>query len=253
MLKKIILFFFIVSFISLTFSQDIVSRPKLTFSVAGPLDLPVVQLTETIYSTVFDKLGYDFVYEVYPPARGVIEINAGRVDGTSGRFKEEFSNINKKYPNIMFGSEPILEINIVVVILEENKKDFNWDEILNSEYNIGYSRGYKIIEDNLLNINDTKRIIIADKEEQLFRLLVTKRIKVMIILEDVAISMLNQPEFKNSNIIIGNILHTTGLYPGMNISHKELLNKFDAKLVEMKISGEFQDIFANFKPSSSED
>jgi hypothetical protein len=61
------------------------TRRAIFLSTPFPRIAPSHAIYQSLYTEIFGRMGYDFQIAYYPDVRGLIETNANRTDGSTGR------------------------------------------------------------------------------------------------------------------------------------------------------------------------
>jgi hypothetical protein len=147
---------FIVCFVSGIFytgdaeSGEMASRgDELVFrlSINRPEGTPLYKRAALIYTEVFRRLNIKLLLEYHPLERSSIEVNEGRADGESARIHA----YGKSFHNLIRVDETVFPMKVVAYKRDPSMPDLSgWESLRNSDYLVGYPRGMKACENNLL-------------------------------------------------------------------------------------------------------
>lgn len=220
---------------------------KLTFA-ATPTDTIVlgitapalqssqVQIAKKIFSHIFEELDYELKIEVLPSIRLAKQTESGAIDGELIRM----SDYGDTHPHLTRVDEPIFEFSVAAY---SNNSDLNvasWEDL--KGLNVGYRRGVKVVENELIIFNKDNLVQFTDIPYAL-KILSLNRLDAYIGIEFLTDELLiNQPESIVSNIFkISNLKKESAhLFLGNRISY--LAPIVSAALKKMKLSGRYHDI-----------
>jgi len=179
----------------------------------------------------FRRIGCELNIVLLPYDRSLKMVEAGLVDGDLIRT----SSIEAQYPDLIRVSEPILEIDLVVVSYAQIDLSAGWNALSNKS--IGYLLGAKVIEDNL---PDTAVLTGVKTAKQLLDLLTKKRVDYAVMSRS-----FSQPFLGDNNtglVASEQSLVTVQNFVYLNETHAALALRLAEALRGMKKDGVFQRI-----------
>ncbi len=123
-------------------------------------------LTET-----FRRLDVPLEIRRMPSERALQEANSGRVDGEFGRIAQ----IGDLYRDLRIVPEPLSDWHFSAFVRAGSAEPRSFEDLRN--FHVGYIRGWKIYEDS---VTDARSVTIAASEEQLFSILLARRVDVIL-------------------------------------------------------------------------
>lgn len=123
---------------------------------------------DRVAAEAFRRVGAKLQLVKLPAERGLINANAGIIDGDLNRIRE----IGAQYPNLIRVPEKIFDANFSAYSKDRSIRS-SWSDI--RQRAVGYIRGWKIFEQQLA---DAPNVTTAENAEQLFNLLALDRIEV---------------------------------------------------------------------------
>lgn len=201
-----------------------------------------------LYTEAFQRLGYDFRLIAMPPARALIESNAGNVDGETSRIHD--LNKENRYPNLIRVEEPIAEMSLTVYSIESLPRVNSWQDFGQVHLPTCYIRGEKIAEYGVRERIDATYCREAENTLQAIRLLTANRIKTVITLPKLFEPVIVQQEFKNANIRAIGQLGSIEFFPYLHKKHRDLVVELAVVLRQMKADGTFDRIMESAKAAA---
>jgi polar amino acid transport system substrate-binding protein len=124
---------------------------------------------DIIVSEAFRRAGLNLKLVKLPAERALMNANSGIEDGDLSRI----AGLEKSYPNLVRVPEKILDMHFVAFTRNPKPAEASWVAL--DPYPVGYIKGWKIFEQNLLA---TTQSLTADDPGQLFAMLDKNRIDV---------------------------------------------------------------------------
>ena len=180
---------------------------------------------------VFSKLNIDAKVIRLPSSRSVINANKGIDDGVIARTK----GFEKKFKNLIRVPVPILRFKFVAYSLDKKIDVKNWDSL--KPYSVGFIRGWRIYEKNVV---ETKKLTRVQNAEQLFKLLLNKRAD-LILFEYYRGSWWNKHLNAQAHLI-GSPIVEKDMFIYMHKKHATLVPKITKVLTELIKDGGYQRI-----------
>lgn len=129
---------------------------------------------ESVVVEAFERLGLEARVMIVPPARALINANAGTEDGDLMRI----AGVDKAYPNLVPVPEPLVAVSFVAIALADTPAFVSdgWESL--EPYDIGLITGVKIFENNA---RWSRSVTTAKSRDQLFELLRKRRVEVVLL------------------------------------------------------------------------
>lgn len=203
---------------------------------------------ELIYTQAFERLGYDFSYQVVPAARASMMADSGKVDGEPGRV---FS-YGEKYKNLIRIEEPVVDTHLLAFAHNPNIKIHNWQSLQESQDKVEYYRGVFFAEQKLKELIPEERLTESSSPVSSFRKMLRDRIDIYIDSEASSLALLQSPEFQDRQISAIAILENITSYGYLNKRHGALAVSLARELKHMKQEGVFETTKQQAQKSVSE-
>ncbi len=194
------------------------------------------QIGSSILETAYKKIGISVDTVEMPAKRSLVMVNAGDFDGEVQRI----GNIDRHYPNLIVVPEPLLYLESSVFIKNSEIRIKGWEDL--SPYTIGIPRGIMYLEHHTKGLNR----IFVKSQDQLFDLLNTGRIDVVIISTNYGLSFLNKHKGMKIRMLVPPILKIP-LYHYLHRKHRNLIPKIAESIRQMRISGEMDEIISQYR------
>jgi polar amino acid transport system substrate-binding protein len=215
-----------------------IERKTITFGISV-LDCTVcIRKADLWYTEAFKRLGYGFDYNIYPPVRGLIEVNSGRVDGEA--FRVKFSErLQKQFPNLIRIPEPVVEVAFAAYSKNPAIGVQGWESLKKKDLLVGYIRGEKMAEENLPKYVSQQNLIAVTDIRQAIKMLASGRMNLFLTYDQPMESALRHEEFGGLDIQRSGTLGRFSLYPYLHKDHSDLVPRLAAVLRAMKADGTF--------------
>lgn len=180
---------------------------------------------------MFARIGMDAKVIRLPSARSIINANQGIDDGVIARTK----GFEEKYKNLIMVPGSIVTFRFVAYSRDKKIPVTGWDSF--APYSVGYIRGWRIYEKNLIN---AKKLMIVNNAEQLFKLLINGRSD-LVMFEYYRGTWWNKHLNANAHLI-GSPVAEKEMFMYMHNKHAALVPKLARALEAMKQDGSYQKI-----------
>lgn len=198
------------------------SPPYSTAEQSGYLDL--------ILKEAFSRAGFAVIIQMLPAERALQDANAGVADGDIGRIRR----ISEYYPHLLIVDEPIIESrDFVAFSIDHSFRTTDWASL--KPYHVGIMRGWKILENNVV---DTRSLIRIDSTLSLFRLLKNNRVDVVVNARVDGLYAARMLEIDNLKVMEPP-LASLELYLFMHEKHRQSIPALEKALKQMKDDGTF--------------
>lgn len=214
-------------------------KPHILFSTASENNTLSFIQQKTIYTELFKRIGYGFELIHQPSKRSIVDANAGKVDGDAARVFD----LNKEglYPNLVRVNEPVQKMDLVAFSVDPRMTISGWKGLENTNYLVGYSHGYKIVESNLSKYVSPNRIFAATDLQQGLRMLQAGRIDLFIDILGFEKPLLQtHANLKDAHIRNAGVIETITTYPYLNRKHQDLVPSIESTFRTMKQDGTYQ-------------
>jgi polar amino acid transport system substrate-binding protein len=213
--------------------------------VAFAAEKPVLELNDTndppfttedrngfldvVAGEVFRRVGVELRLVKLPAERGLINANAGVLDGDLTRI----AGLDKQYPNLVRVPEKLVDWEFTAFSKDASIPS-SWTAI--RQHSVGHIKGWKIYEQNLTG---AERVVTADDPEQLFRLLELNRIEVALYMRWMGLALIRQQGLKDVHVLAPP-LATREMFIYLNKRHADLVPRLADALRVMKRDGFYE-------------
>ncbi len=188
---------------------------------------------DIIAGKAFEDAGLSLKLIKTPPERALRNANTGIDDGELTRIK----GIDKIYTNLVRVPEKLIEWKFVALTRNSSITIKNWDDLY--KYNIGYIRGWKILENNTKN---HQKVSVVRSPQELFSMLDKDRIDIALYSKWMGLNIVKQNDIQGVRVVEPP-LAMREMYIYLNKKHAVHVNKIAGALKKMKESGEYQRLF----------
>ena len=147
---------------------------------------------DVIVGEVFRRAGLGIKLEKFPPERGLIQANAGQLDGDLTRI----AGLNKTYQNLIQVPEKLVDWYFVAFARNTKLSNANWDTL--KPRLVGHIKGWKIYEQNLPKETN---VTVVNDEEQLFNMLDKNRIDIALYEQHMGLALIKKMGIKNIHVV----------------------------------------------------
>lgn len=211
--------FLCLTLLILLWSPASMARPQITFSCWVPPQFTAYGEMEALYRDAFDALGYDFQMQHRPTQRSLQEAINGITDGECIRT----GNVLERGPEFPLARVDVLLVSadLEVWSLDEEVRIGSLDDLLESDYSIGYPRGAEAIPELIARHRIDNAHPVASTEVGL-RMLAAGRIDLYVEAGTVIRLTLRELELPQTPHSAGVLMRLDG-YPYLNRRHQDLL------------------------------
>lgn len=192
---------------------------------------------DILLTEIFNSMGYELKINHYPSERSLQWADDGHDDGEFARI----SGMSKSYSNLLKLEESLVDFNFVAITREGFSEPVkSWDDL--KELRVAYLNGWKIYENN---VGRGENITVYNDVESLFKVLLGKRVDVILYSE------LRAEEYMAANgirdlRILDPPLKTRTMHLYLNRKHAALVEPFNRELKQLKESGRYDQIAAEY-------
>jgi len=189
------------------------------------------EISMQVLEKAYAKLGLQIQYRPLPGERALRASNSGAVDGEVFRI----ANIQKRYKNLIPVPTPINSLQALAFTKDKDIVLQDWQSL--KRYRIGIQGGIKFAERTTKGMNP----VVVDTNKQLFRMLDSGRIDVLIAAESNGLKTLADLRMKGIHALPP-LIQPYPLYHYLHKKHAGLVERLDAVLQSMQASGEIRAI-----------
>ena len=218
--------------------QETVSENKeniFLMSINRPEGSPLYKWVELIYTEVFRRLNIKLEVMYHPLKRASIEANLGRVDGEPARIYA----YGASYPNLVRVEESVFSMSVISYTADPSTSGLSdWESLRNTEYKVGYPKGMKICENNLLKVVKAERLFKVTETSHGLRMLAAGRIDLYVDdLNSANPILLNNEYDLKDKIHVAGIMEEVPLYMYVHKKHRSLIPKLEYAIKAVKSEG----------------
>jgi polar amino acid transport system substrate-binding protein len=209
------------------FTTALSAQDKFVLSCGG-VDHPFYNISLDILTEAYSRLGIDLEIQELPLERAIQVANSGSVDGELFRGEIEKSD----YPNV-------IKVPVVIALGEISVFTKNKDFVVNGweslrPYIIATQIGLKPVELNTEGMNVKKAL----EWEQLFKMLDSGRVDIVVLPKDVGLSALESMNLQGIRVLEPPVQRDF-IYHYLNVKHSDIVPKLTAILKQMQTEGLF--------------
>jgi len=216
-------------------AQYVMAQETLVFSTLP--DGVHTKLSEIIIREAYEKIGYDIAVLRLPGKRSLLEVSTGKVDGELRRLND----LHKTYPNLI--KIPISFENLALNAFTKNKDIVIKDTDSLSHYDKGIIRGGRMSE---TLVGNSTNVLRANNFEQLFKMLNSGRVDLVIANYYVGLNLINSLKLNNIQALQPPLVKVE-LYHYLHNKNKQLVPLITRSLHEMITSGRVDKITKKFR------
>jgi len=215
--------------------QNLNGRPVITLSVIGSDCESCYHFTRMFYAEAFARLGYDCRVVTLPSERGLIEANAGRLDGDGSRIGD--LNRNNDYPNLIRVEESLGRGRLALYGTDPAISIAGRGDLAGKGYRIGCVRGMKLIETHIAPFVVPGSLVFAENYRQACLMLAAGRVDLVAAIPATIDPLLKRPEFNSAAIRQVGLMESIDFFPYLHKRHAFLAPRLAAVIREMKADG----------------
>lgn len=188
---------------------------------------------DLVVRRIFNEAGLSVRLVRLPAERALRNANAGIDDGELTRIK----GIDETYTSLVMLPESIIRWDFVALTRDKTIQVRNWKDL--EKYNIGYIRGWKILERNTRNC---RNVSIVSSPDELFAMLDKGRIDIALYSKWMGLAIVKRKNMQGVRVL-SPPLEQREMYIYLNKKHSAHVEKITAALRKLKNSGEYQRLF----------
>lgn len=201
-----------------------------------PLESAMFRFAELVYTEAFRRLGLEFRYKVYPPARAGIMADSGEIDGEPGRIIA----YGEGHPNLIRVDEAVWEDRVLAFATDPGIALDGWESLRDTHYRVDYFRGVAIVHQHLPELVPAGKLSTVSDAPQALKKLIAGRTDVFVDTEKRVLPLLHSPEFKDFDILVVGTMQDISSYPYLHMRHAALVPKLADVLGRIKAEGLFE-------------
>lgn len=168
-----------------------------------------------------------------PPERALLNANAGIDDGELARIK----GIDITYKNLVRVPEKLIDWNFVALTRNPDIMINGWNDL--RKYNIGYIRGWKILENNTIR---HPKVSVVRSRRELFSMLDKNRIDIALYSKWMGLDFVKKNNIKGVRVLEPPLAKRE-MYIYLHIKNSAHVVNIANALKEMKENGEYKKMF----------
>lgn len=215
------------------------AAPAIRLAYPGMASEHAFQFSDRLYAEAFGRLGRTVELVALPAKRGLIESNAGLLDGEAGRV--EGFDTDHRYSRLVRVPESIGSLDIVVLANAPRLSVDGWDRVAEWSGPVVCQRGEGLIQSMLSARVPAHRIIYAENLFHARDLLTMGRAGFLIVHSHKICGTLAK-QFADAGFHRIGSLGTVRVYPFLHERHSGLVPELARVLREMKRDGAFRRI-----------
>lgn len=209
-------------------------QPTLTLSTNNtPMDRKAL---DQLSQEAFRRIGVSFKLVSLPSERSLQSANLGEVDGEGLRI----AGLGSQYPNLIQVPERFIGISFVAFARDASiRLDQGWESL--KPYSVAFITGWKMFEANAAGARVINKV---DKPEQMFQMLATERVDLVLYTRADGVVLARQLGL-SSVVPLAPALRDVDMYLYLNKKHEALVPRLAKALKDMKADGTYQRIMAS--------
>jgi len=205
-------------------------------SYLAPLTSPAHDgVMDRFYAELGRRTGIDFVIQLLPAERCLLNADAGIDDGDVGRI----AGLDARYPNLVRVAEPVMSFQLSAFSRSARFRVDGPDSF--QGHMVGIVTGWKILEQKTSGLASVVKL---ESQEQLFSMLDKDRIDVALIEKSMGLYAIKSMKL-NGIAVLHPALVEGEWFLYLNKKHQALLPELNAAIRQMKKDGSYQRIFAS--------
>lgn len=199
------------------------------------------RVVSLICADAFKQMGLDAEVRSFPPLRGAIEADAGRIDGEVGRAL----TYGDDHPNLIRVDESLLSFRVSAFTRIPGLKVNGWDSLKGTSYRVQYRTGYPTFKARLEQILPSQQISSVVDSQTGLQNVALGRTDILVDLEEFGQLQLLRLQNRYSNVYNAGLVQDTPVYIYLHKRHAALVPRLTAILSKMKSSGAINRHIAN--------
>jgi len=217
----------------LLLSAVVQAQQYLKISVQKPPESPAFNYLTSLYTTLSDRIGIEFVFHEYPHKRSSQMLADGLLDGDISRVYE----YKEWYPELVRVEEPHYTGYVIAVTRFSNIAAWSFDDIVSNKVNICFHRGSLIVENRLHERVDKALTHPVSSLKRGLRTLQAGRCEVLIGVSNQLRNLVHDPAFNSASLHIIDNLYSYSGHMYLAPQHQRLAEKISNELKLMRKEG----------------
>ena len=215
-------------------SQVLCAEETITMAFTiDPSESVTFTFYDSVYTEAFHRLGIEFNYVIYPPARASAMADSGLIDGEALRNRD----YNDIYTNLVPVEESIFALSVHAYVINPEISLDSWESFRGTGYKVEYYRSARLVRQKLGEVVEDKNLSVANEHIHALNRLKAGRIDVYVESSAALAPLLESPEFKDSGIRSEATLMVVDMYSFLNRKHAGLARELAGVLRQMKEEG----------------
>lgn len=186
-----------------------------------------------ICKDAFRQLGLDVEVRMFPPLRGSIEADAGRIDGEVGRAHAYAA----AHPELVRVDEPLLSFRVAAFTRLPGLKIANWDSLKGTPYKVTYRSGYITFKAQLEQVLPLQQISSVVDSQTGLQNVALGQTDIFVDLEEFGQRQLAKLHKRYRDVYNAGLVQDTPVYIYLHKRHAALAPRLADVLSKMKSNG----------------
>ncbi|WP_056393440.1 ABC transporter substrate-binding protein [Massilia sp. Root418] len=186
-----------------------------------------------ICEDAFQQLGLDVEVRIFPPLRGSMEADAGRIDGEVGRARAYADT----HPNLVRVDEALLSFRVAAFTRLPGLKIANWDSLKGTPYRVEYRSGYVTFKASLEQVLPLQQISSVVDSQTGLQNVALGQTDIFVDLEEFGQRQLAKLHKRYRDVYNAGLVQDTPVYIYLHKRHAALAPRLAEILATMKSNG----------------
>ncbi|KQV86628.1 hypothetical protein ASD15_28980 [Massilia sp. Root351] len=186
-----------------------------------------------ICADAFQQLGMSAEVRMFPPLRGTIEANAGKIDGEVGRAYAYADS----HPNLVRVEEALLSFRVAAFTRLPGLRITGWDSLKGTAYRVEYRSGYVTFKARLEQVLPPQQISSVVDSQIGLQNVALGQTDIFVDLEEFGQRQLARLHHRYGGIYNAGLVQDTPVYIYLHQRHAMLAPRLAGVLSKMKSSG----------------
>lgn len=217
--------------------EPVSATDSITFAFwLEPSEAVTWRWAERVYTEAFRRLGIEFNYAVYPPARASVMADEGKVDGEPARI----GSYGSSHPNLVRVEVTVNNNQVLAYVKTPGMVLNGWDSLRGKDYRVVFYRGMDFAQKYLPAVVKPENLSAISREPQALKMLIAGRIDIYVDSHTRLAGLLSSPEFRDAGIYSAGVMMDISAYPYLHKRHAALAPQLAETLKQMKAEGLIQ-------------
>jgi ABC-type amino acid transport substrate-binding protein len=219
---------------SLTHGSAAMASEKILLAHPWPKEaIYAPRVVSLICADAFRQIGLDAEVRSFPPLRGAVEAEAGRIDGEVGRAL----SYGDDHPNLIRVDEPLLSFRVSAFTRIPGLKISGWDSLKGSAYRVAYRSGYTTFKAKLEQILPPAQLSSVVDSQTGLQNVALGQTDIFVDLEEYGQIQLARLQSRYGDLYNAGLVQDTPVYIYLHKRHAALVPRLLEVLSKMKSSG----------------